>query len=328
MTEKDTFWQDQIFNVSEGDFLALAQQIFVHQLGHNPIYAQFVQALGRSGPITTVQEFPFLPIGFFKTHRVVSFKGEGQAVFTSSSTGGTGASSHVVKNLAVYKAAFMRGFERVYGPVQQYAVLCLLPSYMEREGSGLIYMAQALVAASGCADSGFFLQAKGELVHTLQRREAAGKRTLLLGVTFALLDFAAAYPMPLRHTVVMETGGMKGRKAEITRAEVHEELIQAFGLPAIAAEYGMTEMMSQAYAIADGLFTCPPWLRVLVRQQDDPLQVQNSGVGLLCIVDLANVHSCAFIETADLGRVYANGSFEVLGRVDHSDVRGCSLLAL
>jgi hypothetical protein len=188
--------------------------------------------------------------------------------------------------------------------------------------------AAALPAARVTAlpDSGFFLSAKGQLVQTLQRREAAGLSTILLGVTFALLDFAEAYPMPLQHTIVIETGGMKGRKAEITRQEVHEQLKHAFGLAAVHAEYGMTEMLSQAYALGDGLFKCPPWLRVLVRPQDDPFQMQTSGAGLLCVADLANLHSCAFIETADLGRVFEDGSFEVIGRLDAAERRGCNLM--
>jgi len=329
ITEIDHKFYNQIFNVAEGDFLALAQKVFDHQRANNPVYGHYVQALGNAnGPFASVAALPFLPVSLFKSHPIRTFDGEPQKVFTSSATTGMGVSTHAVKDVGLYESAFLRGFQRVYGAPSQYAFLCLLPSYLERQGSALIYMAQGLAAASGSPDSGFFLSAKGQLVQTLQRREAAGLSTILLGVTFALLDFAEAYPMPLQHTIVIETGGMKGRKAEITRQEVHEQLKHAFGLAAVHAEYGMTEMLSQAYALGDGLFKCPPWLRVLVRPQDDPFQVQTSGAGLLCVADLANVHSCAFIETADLGRVFEDGSFEVLGRVDNSDVRGCSLLAL
>lgn len=271
---------------------------------------------------------PFLPVSLFKTHQITTFKGEAEKVFTSSGTTGTETSRHYVPDLRFYEESFTRGFRHFYGEPAQYAFLCLLPSYLEREGSSLIYMAHKLIELSGQTDSGFFLQADGKLIETIVRREKEGLKTILLGVSFALLDFAEQHPMPLQHTIIMETGGMKGRRKELTRAELHSVLKKAFGVTTIHSEYGMTELMSQAYAKGEGRFQCPPWMRVFVRDEDDPLSVHSQGAGLLCIADLANVFSCSFIEAADMGRVFADGSFEVLGRMDHSDIRGCSLLVV
>ena len=318
-----------IFNVTTDKFLALALEIFEWQRKNNVLYSKYCQFLGM-GPqaINSVDQIPFLPVSFFKNHTVVSYSGGAEKIFTSSGTSGMAQSSHFVKRLDLYEAAFVKGFEAQYGSVQQYAFLCLLPAYLDREGSSLIYMAQHFIAASGQADSGFFLEARGELIARLKSREAAGKKTILLGVTFALLDFAADCPIQLQHTIVMETGGMKGRKIEITRAEVHQLLQTAFGVDSIHSEYGMTELLSQCYATKNGRYNCPPWLKVFIRSTDDPFELKATGAGLLCIIDLVNVYSCAFIETADLAKIYADGSFEILGRMDNSDLRGCSLLVL
>ena len=329
MIEIPVIHKTDIFNVSKGSFDALALQIFRYQVHLNPVFAQFVQNLGVNPlQITCLEEIPFLPVSFFKTHHIYCGKQQPEAVFTSSGTTGTVTSSHAVAQLHLYETSFMRAFEQFYGPVQQYAILALLPAYLERSGSSLVYMANALIRQSGQADSGFFLTAQGVLLQTLRQREAIGAKSLLLGVSFALLDFAEQHAMPLKHTIVAETGGMKGRRREITRMELHEQLCAAFGLQAIHSEYGMTELLSQAWSAGNGRYQCPPWMRVYVRAEDDPRIMKTFGTGLLCVADLANLYSCSFIETQDIGHLYPDGSFEVLGRLDYSDIRGCSLLAL
>ncbi len=318
-----------IFNVTKETLFDRCKQIFSFQWQNNPVYRQYCDS--RKVTPTSVNEFsdiPFLPISFFKSHSIVSFEGKAEQVFTSSGTTGMFSSRHLVKDLSLYQSSFLQGFELAYGKPEDYAFLCLLPAYLERQGSSLIYMAEKLIALSQDADSGFFLKAQGKLISILQKREAAGKKTILLGVTFALLEFAAEFPMQLQHTIIMETGGMKGRRQELTRQEVHQQLTTAFGVKEIHSEYGMTELLSQAYSKGNGLFECPPWMRVFVRGEDDPFDIKPQGAGLLCVIDLANLHSCCFIETADVGKIYADGIFEVLGRMDNSDIRGCSLLVV
>lgn len=316
-----------IFNVSNNSFETAALRMFHYQRYNNVVYHHYVASLPPAMQQPgNAKSIPFLPISFFKTHKIVAFEGREEQVFTSSGTTGMVTSRHYVKSLALYERSFIECFNLFYGSPSQFAFLCLLPSYLERTGSSLIYMAEKLVQLSCNDDSGFFLQAEGRLHEILKKREAEAKPSFLLGVTFALLDFAAKLPMRLRNTVVMETGGMKGRRKELTRQEVHAELRQAFGISTIHSEYGMTELLSQAYSKGDGIFRCPPWMRVFVRDEDDPFTVRKSGTGLLCVIDLANVNSCSFIETADLGKIYEDGSFEVLGRLDNSDIRGCSLL--
>ncbi len=325
MIGENAFTTDAIFNDNESDFVALAIKIFAFQRENNAIYRSFCQ--NRPIPYG-LESIPFLPISFFKTHVVACTQGPFEKVFTSSGTTGMDVSRHYQADLSTYETAFLRGFELFYGAPHQYAILCLLPAYMEREGSSLIYMAERLVRESGQADSGFFLKSEGELVEMMMRREKTGQKSLVLGVSFALLDFAEQNPMPLAHTIIMETGGMKGRRREMTRMELHETLRKAFGVEAIHSEYGMTELLSQAYSTGEGRYRCPPWMRVLVRDEDDPLRVQTEGAGILCIADLANWNTCSFLETADVGRVFPDGSFEVLGRMDNSDIRGCSLLVV
>jgi hypothetical protein len=269
-----------------------------------------------------------LPVSLFKTHQVYCGNQVPEAVFTSSGTTGMVTSQHAVAHLHFYETSFRLAFEQYYGMVEQYAVLALLPAYLERSGSSLVYMANALIQQSGQADSGFFLTATGALQQILMRREAAGAPSLLLGVSFALLDFAEQHAMPLKHTIIAETGGMKGRRRELTRMELHDELCKAFRVNAIHSEYGMTELLSQAWSNGHGVYKCPPWMRVYVRAEDDPGTIKPSGTGILCIADLANLYSCSFIETQDIGHLYPDGSFEVLGRLDYSDIRGCSLLTL
>lgn len=306
-------------------------ELFRFQAEQNALYKSFLAALNVApSSIKKVQEIPFLPIELFKHHEVVTAPATAETaekVFTSSGTTGANTSCHFVHELAVYEQSFLHGFQHFYGNPEAYCILALLPAYLERSGSSLVYMAQQLIERSGHASSGFYLHNISDLVATLARLEAAKTPTLLLGVTFALLDLAADNELELRHTVVMETGGMKGRRKEMVREEVHKLLSSGLGVAHVHSEYGMTELLSQAYSKGNGVFRCPPWMQVLARDTSDPRTMQPAGrTGGLNVIDLANVYSCAFLATQDLGRVYADGSFEVLGRFDNSDLRGCSLL--
>jgi hypothetical protein len=249
-------------------------------------------------------------------------------IFESSTTTGNIPSRHLVKDLGLYEQSFLTGFQEVYGDPRDWCIIGLLPSYLERKHSSLVYMVDHLMRLSQIAESGFYLYDHGKLGRSLETLEQRGQKTLLFGVTFALIDFAHEYPLSLKHTVIIETGGMKGRKEELTRSQVHEILTRAFGAPAIHSEYGMTELLSQAYSSGHGLFHCPPWMKVLVREEDDPMTMMENGNarGGLNMVDLANLYSCSFIATEDVGRSYPDGRFEVLGRIDHSEIRGCSLM--
>jgi hypothetical protein len=321
---------EQIFNVAPEQFEGLALEIFRYQLANNAVYRHYVDAIGKSvHQVNSLLGIPALPIGFFRSHDLKSFEGEAALVFTSSQTGGGVPSRHLVQYPDWYKQVSRQCFSIRYGDPSQYAFCCLLPAYLERQGSSLVYMAQYFSELSDHPATGFFLHAGKPLADTLQQLISQATPTFLLGVSFALLDFSEQYRIALPDTIrVMETGGMKGRRKEMVRNELHELLQQAFNKSSIHGEYGMTELMSQAYSEAKGLFVPPPWMKVLVRSEDDPFQYAATGEGLLTIFDLANIDSCAFIETADVGRVYPDGSFEVLGRMDNSDIRGCSLLVV
>ncbi len=318
---------NSIFSVSSGDFTDLALDLFRFQYANNELYRQYTDILGvRPGDVYTLDAIPYLPVSFFKTHEVRTTGFEPETVFTSSGTTGMVTSRHEIKDLGLYRRSFMAAFESFYGQVTEWCVIGLLPSYLERKSSSLVVMVDELIRQSGHPDSGFYLY-EHEALHTvLQRLEGRGQKTLLIGVTFALLDFAEKYPMHLSHTVIMETGGMKGRRKELTRAELHGYLMERLGVAAVHAEYGMTELLSQAYSFGKGLFSCPPWMRVLVRREDDPLEVRTEGEGIINVIDLANCWSCAFLATEDVGLIHPDGRFEVSGRVDNSDIRGCSLL--
>ncbi|HEX2535122.1 MAG TPA: acyl transferase [Chitinophagaceae bacterium] len=315
------------------DLYKTAVRVFYYQYHHNSVYRSFCSVLGRHpGNVHQWQDIPFLPISFFKTQAVRDGDFTPEAVFTSSGTTGAATSRHEVRSLALYERSFRQAFEQFYGAPSRYCLLGLLPAYLERGGSSLVYMVDRLIGDSGHPLSGFYLHDHERLAQTLQTLEAAGQPTLLIGVTYALLDFAERYPMPLRHTLLMETGGMKGRREELLRSEVHERLQAAFGVPAVHSEYGMTELLSQAYSAGAGRFGTPPWMKVLLREEDDPFALHAEGPatrsGAASIIDLANLHSCSFIATDDLCRLHPDGSFEIAGRIDHSDVRGCSLLAV
>lgn len=309
---------------------ALALDLFRLHAANNPVYRGFLQALGRdAGAVRSLEDIPFLPIGLFRNHRVLLEGLEPTLTFTSSGTTGTVTSAHHVPWPSLYERSFLRSFEAVHGPVTEWRILALLPAYLERSGSSLVYMAEQLIARSGDPLSGTYLYQYERLAEVLKQGEAEGKKTLLLGVTFALLDLAEQHPMPLRHTTIMETGGMKGRRPELVREELHAILRQAFQVPAIHSEYGMTELLSQAWSTGEGIYRCPPWMRVITRGTDDPFErPQHGRTGGLDVLDLANIASCPFIATQDLGRVAADGSFEVLGRFDFSDLRGCNLLVV
>ena len=252
-----------------------------------------------------------------------------EIIFTSSGTTGSVASKHYVTDLNLYEQSYLKGFESSYGPIDAYCVLALLPSYLERDGSSLIYMVNDLIDKSKHPYSGFFLSDLPKLESVLRELETQKQKTLLIGVSFALLDFAETFKLELEHTIVMETGGMKGRRKELIRKELHEQLKRGFCLQHIHSEYGMTELLSQAYSLGDSLFECPPWMKILVRDTEDPLSLLPKGkTGGINVIDLANVNSCSFIATQDLGKLYESGKFEVLGRFDHSDIRGCNLMAL
>ena len=327
MTQQTPLLADGLFELTDTDFIPRALETFRLQYADNPLYRQYADALGvLPDRVRTLQEIPFLPVSLFKTHPVRTGNFIPEIVFESSGTTGSVTSRHEVRHLSVYRSSFTAGFERFYGPVGEWCVIGLLPAYLERSHSSLVLMVHELIGNSGHPDSGFYLYDHDTLYAVLQRLERLGQKTLLIGVTFALLEFAEKYAMSLRHTLVMETGGMKGRRREIIRNELHDYLKERLGVSSIHAEYGMTELLSQAYSPGDGLFACPPWMRALVRREDDPLEVTVHGEGLLNIIDLANIWSCSFLATEDIGRLRADGRFEVSGRADNSDVRGCSLL--
>lgn len=302
-------------------------ETFHFQYAHNPVYREWCGLMGTDPvQVKTLEAIPALPIAFFKSREVVTTDFTPEVVFESSGTTQTNTSRHLVKSADLYRRSFRKAFELFYGDVKDWCILGLLPSYLERQHSSLVMMVDDLVREGGHPDSGFYLDEHAKLSETLGQLELCGQQTLLIGVTFGLLDFAASHPQQLRSTIVMETGGMKGRRKELTRAEVHALLCNGLGVEKIHSEYGMTELLSQAYSAGDGRFYCPPWMKVLVRDEEDPLAVRATGRGLLQVIDLANRYSSAFIATEDVGQVHEDGSFEVWGRLDNSDIRGCSLL--
>jgi len=322
-------WNHKVFGVNSDNFTTLALEVFTFQSKFNPVYKEYLAALQIDpSSVSSIEQIPFLPVSFFKTRAVQTTAFEPAAVFESSGTTGTVNSRHVVKDLLLYEASFTKGFEWFYGPVSNWCIIGLLPSYLERKNSSLVYMVEKLVRKSGHPQSGFYLDEFAQLSGVLAELEKQKQQTLLIGVTFALLDFAEQFPQVLQQTIIMETGGMKGRREEMIRAEVHDRLKTAFQLPAIHSEYGMTELLSQAYSKGEGIFFCPPWMKLLVRDEEDPFVVNKAGKGTINIIDLANIYSCSFIATDDVGKIYPDGSFEVLGRIDGSDLRGCSLMVV
>ncbi|MGB7786821.1 MAG: acyl transferase [Salinimicrobium sp.] len=312
------------------EFDALALEIFHFQHKNNKVYRQFCELLHvKPSEIKEVSKIPFLPIQFFKTHKILSTEEAPKITFSSSGTTGAQTSKHYVSNLSIYEQSFRKGFEHFYGNIEDYAVLALLPSYLEREGSSLIYMVDDLIKNSTNPHSGFYLHELDALEDKLQRLDREGQKVLLIGVSFALLDLVEKHSFELKNTIVMETGGMKGRRKEMIRAELHEVLKKGFGVPFIHSEYGMTELLSQAYSSKNGIFECPPWMKIIIRDPEDALSILPKGKsGGINVIDLANINSCSFIATQDLGKDLGGGMTEILGRFDNSDIRGCNLLVL
>ncbi|MFN8290054.1 MAG: acyl transferase [Chitinophagaceae bacterium] len=318
-----------IFEASEQQFTAMALETFRFQWEGNPVYRAYTDAIGTNpAQVRSLAQIPFLPVRFFKTHTIKTGNFDEAALFESSGTTGMINSRHFVKDLTWYEESFTRCFEQFYGSARDWCLLALLPSYLERSHSSLIYMTGKLIERTGHPQSGFYLYDTDALMDVLDQLGQERQKTLLLGVTFALLDLAERYRRPLPYTVIMETGGMKGRRKEMIRQEVHAILKDAFGVSTVHSEYGMTEMLSQAYSKGEGIYRCPSWMKILVRDDEDPFLVKEEGAGTINVIDLANKYSCSFIATDDAGRLYPDGSFEVLGRVDGSDLRGCSLLVV
>jgi phenylacetate-coenzyme A ligase PaaK-like adenylate-forming protein len=322
-----------IFTLTNEQFEAAALDLFQYQAQYNAVYKQYIHLLNIDpSAVKSLYDIPFLPVELFKNHTIISSELPIQTIFSSSGTTGSHTSRHYVSDLSLYEQSFERCFQLFYGDIRQYAVLALLPAYLERSGSSLVYMANKLINDSQHPQSGFYLYDYDRLAHTLSDLESQQQATILLGVTFALLDFAEQYTLPLTHTTIIETGGMKGKRREMIRPEVHHTLQHAFQQTAIHSEYGMTELLSQAYSVGNGIFSCPPWMRILLRDVYVPTATlpqptpKHPSKGAINVIDLANRHSCAFIATADLGQLFHNHTFEVLGRMDNSDVRGCNLL--
>ncbi|MBS1502997.1 MAG: acyl transferase [Bacteroidetes bacterium] len=321
--------KEQVFSIgNDHEFAETALQAFRFQAENCAVYREFIGNLHIDhATIKRMEDIPFLPVSFFKSHDVLSTNDPAEVIFTSSGTTGMISSKHLVTDVGWYEESFRRGFELFYGDLRHYCVLALLPSYLEREGSSLIYMAEDLVKRSGNPDSGFYLYNHDDLYRQLKKQQQLKKPTILIGVTFALLDFVAQYRLDFPELIVMETGGMKGRRREMIREELHRVLCKGFGITSVHSEYGMTELLSQAYSKGDGIFNCPPWMKILTRDTNDPVSNLAGGqTGGINVIDLANINSCSFIATQDLGKVYPGGSFEVLGRFDNSDIRGCNLL--
>ena len=304
--------------------------MFRFQYENNKVYQEFCDFL-KTNPqkVKSLQQIPFLPIQFFKSHEVVSNTNPIQETFTSSGTTGIITSKHLVTDVSLYNESYRKGFSEFYGNIEDYVVLALLPSYLEREGSSLIYMVKDLIAESNHPESGFYLHNHHELIAKLIALDEVGQNVVLIGVTFALLDLIEKQQFQLQHTIIMETGGMKGKRKEMIREELHEQLCKGFGVSAIHSEYGLTELLSQAYSLGNGVFECPSWMQILVRDTEDALTyIQDGKTGGINVIDLANINSCSFIATQDLGKKNPNNSFEVLGRFDNSDIRGCNLMVL
>jgi phenylacetate-coenzyme A ligase PaaK-like adenylate-forming protein len=320
-----------IFSISsQKQFEKIALKTFRFQYENNLVYREFCDFLKTDvQKVKSLEQIPFLPIQFFKSHKVVSNENPVQETFTSSGTTGMTTSKHFVTDVSLYEESYRKGFSQFYGNIEDYVVLALLPSYLEREGSSLIYMVEDLIQMTNNPESGFYLHNHEELIEKLVRLDTSGQNVILIGVTYALLDLIEKHPFQLQNTIIMETGGMKGMRKEMIREELHEQLYQGFGVSAIHSEYGMTELLSQAYSLGNGVFECPSWMQILVRDTEDALTYVAEGkTGGINVIDLANINSCSFIATQDLGKKNPNNSCEVLGRFDNSDIRGCNLMVI
>ncbi len=322
-------FRNKIFDITTQSFEKLSLDVFRFQYQNNLLYRSYVDELKiKINKVGSLAEIPFLPISFFKTHEIKTTSFEAEIIFESSGTTQTISSKHYVKDAGLYKESFTKGFEKFYGDIKDWCIIGLLPSYLERNNSSLVMMVDEMIRISSHTQSGFYLNEHEKLNDVLQQLEMEGQKTLLVGVTFGLLDFCEKYSQKLNHTVVMETGGMKGRRKELTRQETHEIIKNRLGISVVHSEYGMTELLCQAYSKGNGRFKTVPWMKALVRNEDDPFDISEKGSGIINIIDLANIYSCSFIATDDVGNIFDDGSFEVAGRVDNSDIRGCSLLAI
>ena len=323
--------ETSIFNIqNKEEFKALSLAVFKHQFKNNKVYRSFCDLLFvHPSSISTIEEIPFLPIQFFKSRKVLSSLDEIQETFTSSGTTGSSTSKHLVTNINLYKESYLKGFAHFYGNIEEYTVLALLPNYLERQGSSLVFMVADLIKKSKKVESGFYLDNIQELANKLLEFNRNGQKIPLIGVSFALLDLIEMQQFNLKNTIIMETGGMKGRRKELVREELHTILQNGFGVTEIHSEYGMTELLSQGYSKGNGVFETPPWMKILIRDTEDALSINASGKnGGINVIDLANYNSCSFIATQDLGKVYENETFEIIGRFDNSDIRGCNLMVL
>ena len=319
--------QKEIFDIkNDAGFEMLALSIFDYQMESNSIYAPYAALILKGKAPNNIFEIPFLPISFFKTEQIICQGRAVEEVFLSSGTSGD-QSKHLVSDISLYRESYLKAFELFYGDITQYCILSLLPNYREREGSSLIYMVDDLISKSKHEQSGFYLNDYESLSMRLQKLEKEGQKTILFGVSYALLDLAEQFPQKLEHTIIIETGGTKGKRKEMLKEELHQNLKAAFSLDVIHSEYGMSELLSQSYSNGEGIFKSPPWKKVLIRDTNDPLSIiGDNKTGGINIIDLANIYSCPFIATQDLGKTFENGTFTVLGRFDNSDLRGCNLL--
>ena len=321
----------RLFSISNStEFAEICLEVFRFQYQNNMVYRRFCDLLKRNPEeVSRLDEIPFLPIEFFKSHEVLATHKEPEITFTSSGTTGSNTSRHQVTDLTLYEESFRKGFEYFYGDIRDYVVLALLPSYLEREGSSLIFMVSDMINRSKSVHSGFYLNDYDAFKEKLELLDRTGQPVLVIGVSFALLDIAEHNSLKLSNTVIMETGGMKGRRKEMIRKELHEQLTRGFAVQKIHSEYGMTELLSQAYSKGDGIFECPPWMKISIRDPEDPIQSLPPGkTGGINVIDLANLYSCSFIATQDLGKNINEHQTQILGRFDHSDIRGCNLLML
>ena len=322
---------NNIFSIkNEIEFNKKALEVFNHQFKNNKVYRSFCDLLYiHPSDITKIEDIPFLPIQFFKQRKVVSSLDKVDELFTSSGTTGSITSKHYVTDINLYKQSYLNGFHHFYGDIEDYTVLALLPNYLERKGSSLVYMVDDLIRKSKQEESGFYLNNLEDLAKKLTQLNHQHKKVLLIGVSFGLLDLIEKHQFRLTNTIIMETGGMKGRRKELIRNELHQLLSAGFGVEKIHSEYGMTELLSQAYSIGNGIFETPPWMKILTRDTEDALTIQSTGnTGGINVIDLANYNSCSFIATQDLGKTHHNNTFEIIGRFDNSDIRGCNLMVL
>lgn len=322
-------WNKDIFTIqTEEDFNHVALKAFQFQFANVSIYNKYCISLNKTPKqISHYSEIPFLPIEFFKTHEVIVKDKEPKITFYSSGTTGIQTSKHKVVDPLIYEESFLNAFELYYGNPEEYCILALLPSYLERGGSSLVYMAERLIKESKHEYSGFYLDQYDALYERLVALEKTNQKTLLIGVTYALLDLAEQFDLKLENTTIMETGGMKGRRKELIKEELHQILYKGLGVQSIHSEYGMTELLSQGYSYGEGVFSTPPWMKVLIRDTYDPFTYVKTGrSGGINVIDLANINSCCFIETKDLGKQFEDNTFTILGRFDNSDIRGCNLM--